>query len=452
MAKKKKRKLKKSVKVGCSVIILLLVLGIVGLVRSCAMPARDSVSQNDEQGDLVESAVDKNAEMAEKLQAFIHQYTRLDTTNISISVYDLSAKEQVFAWHDKQLMPPASCMKLLTAVTALKRLGMDHRYVEQAFACGEVRGGTLYGALILQFDDDPLCLDLGSLIRSVRDKGVERIEGSVIVDMLRNDTLKAHPSAATWDIPYHKLPPLLRGRGYVERNVRQLLAQNGISVKQNPLLCPNLIGIDIEQEPIRWHNQVNGMVARSRCLAKEENRLTDLISPMIIHSSNIKADALCWHIDNYMSRFVGTTGTACQQMHAFIEENLQYPEHMREGFVINDGSGLSPHNRLNADFLVQLLVYAWRHPDMRNYLLDEALATPAHPVRHGSLLGRMSAPMFRDRVFCKTGTLTTIGASSLSGYIHASDDHWYAFSVINEDSPVAESRIYQDDFCRVFVK
>jgi D-alanyl-D-alanine carboxypeptidase len=113
---------------------------------------------------------------------------------------------------------------------------------------------------------------------------------------------------------------------------------------------------------------------------------------------------------------------------------------------------LSPDNRLTVHFLVGLLRYAYNDESMRQVLIDEALATPGHPIRHGSLLGRMTASEYRDRIFVKTGTLTTIGLSSLAGYAQTTDGRWLVFAIINEDSPVAESRMFQDRFCRELVK
>ena len=84
-------------------------------------------------------------------------------------------------------------------------------------------------------------------------------------------------------------------------------------------------------------------------------------------------------------------------------------------------------------------------------MVDELLATPNDPVRQGSLTGRMTEPLFTGRVFGKTGTLTTVGVSSLSGYCLSDGGRWYAFSVISEDTPVAESRLLQDALCKVLV-
>ena len=89
---------------------------------------------------------------------------------------------------------------------------------------------------------------------------------------------------------------------------------------------------------------------------------------------------------------------------------------------------------------------------IRRYFIDEALATPDSGLRRGSLLSRMSRPEYRGKIFCKTGTMTTKGGSSLAGYIHSDDGHWYAFAIINVDSPVAEARIFQDKLCKMMIK
>ena len=87
---------------------------------------------------------------------------------------------------------------------------------------------------------------------------------------------------------------------------------------------------------------------------------------------------------------------------------------------------------------------------LKNYFINEALASPAS-ARSGSLLTRMARPEYRDRIFVKTGTLVTKGGSSLSGYLQGRDGHWYIFSIIHEDSPVADARIFQDRLCKMMM-
>ena len=58
--------------------------------------------------------------MTERLLRFIASPTRLDTTDIAVSMWDLSSNTPVLQWHDQELMVPASSLKLLTAISALK--------------------------------------------------------------------------------------------------------------------------------------------------------------------------------------------------------------------------------------------------------------------------------------------------------------------------------------------
>lgn len=125
--------------------------------------------------------------------------------------------------------------------------------------------------------------------------------------------------------------------------------------------------------------------------------------------------------------------------------------HVMKGFVINDGSGLSPANRLDARFLVDILKYARDDKQMYEFFRDEAFATPSEGARCGSLQSRFSRPDLRGRIFVKTGTIVTIGASSLAGYLHGVDGHEYIFSIINANSPVAEGRLFQDRLCRLMM-
>jgi len=450
MAKKKKRRLKKSVKIGCAIIIALLALGICSIVHFCSMANKNAESEIPDSISSQYAAT--NPEIKERIEKLINAPQRLDTNKIAITVYDLTANAPIVQWHDSRLFPPASCLKILTAVTALKRLGVNHQYVESVAIDGEVDKGTLYGTVLFTLDDDPICETIAPLVKALRDYGIKRIEGHMILDLLRSDTLRAHASAASWDIPYHKVPILLKGRPRIERDLTYLLHSYGITLHKNPSFTDSRFsGIDEKNNPIEWRLAVKTIANRAKVIYSQSTPLTDVIKPMMTNSSNIKADALFYHLDHAFDRFAGPDGTNKHLVESFIEENLKYPEDKRQGFVINDGSGLSPDNLVTADFLLQLLIYAWNDDDIRHVFIDKALASP-YSDRRGSLLGRMSAPMFRGKVFVKTGTLTTIGASSLSGYAKGQDGHWYVFSIINEDSPVAESRIYQDKICKELVR
>lgn len=376
-------------------------------------------------------SVSADSLMQVKLARFVAQPTRLDTSDIALSVWDLSAQTNVFQWHDQELMVPASSLKLLTAISAMKRLGTEHCYKERVMITGDVSGGVLEGDAIFQADDNPMVESLDEYVAALKRAGIREIRGRMVLNLMRPDTLRAHHTASFWDIPYNRTPILLKGAPRVVQEMRMMLRNAGIESPR-----------PVVEEGVRIY-------AAKKILLDKTTKMRDIIAPMLIHSSNIKADALHYHILNYQNRYTASIGQRECHVDVFLRENLGYDT---SRFTLNDGSGLSPENMVSADFLLELLKYAWNEPEIKDVLINEALATPGHPTRRGSLVSRMRSPLYQDRIFCKTGTLTSIGASSLCGYAHGRNGHWYAFAIINRDSPVEESRLYQDLLCKVLVK
>ena len=372
--------------------------------------------------------------MSLQLDSMMRQPMRLDTSRIAISVYNITTQQQIFSFHDQQRLSPASCMKIATALACIETLGIDHRFSESLQVRGTMKGDTLVGNLLLKADDDPLLESLDPLVKRLKAQGISHLRGNVYLDLAREDTLRPHPTAKTWDIPYYKTPLLLKGRSYIERNLMATLRINGITVKRDATVRPT---------------------GRYRYMVWSSHALRDVITPMLIHSSNIKADALFGHLDLKAGklrnkRLQWNTRHALQE---YLEATFRQDSTINmQGFVVNDGSGLSPDNRLTASFLVTLLKHAFNDKAIRDYFINEALATPGEPGRTGSLLSRMSQQQYRGRIFCKTGTMVTVGTSSLAGFCKGHDGQWLIFAIINTDSPVAESRMFQDRLCKQLMK
>lgn len=436
MAKKKKRKLKRWVKVVLWSMMLALGTWIIWWPANVLLEYWEEASLKDTQRNTFQpenvlTTHEADSAMAKKVLRFIESATRLDTANIAVSVWDLSSNSPVVQWHDQELMVPASSLKLLTAISALKRLGHDHKYTEKVLMTGTLKNGILHGDIIFQADDNPMVETLNEYTNAISRAGIRKIDGRLILNLMRTDTLKAHHTASLWDIPYNRTPILLKGAPRVAQEIRLLLKQAGVDAP-----------LPIIEEGMKIY-------PTARVLKSKTTDMTDVIAPMLIFSSNIKADALYYHVDHYKDRYTTGIGKREPVLDAFLRENLRYDT---TGFILNDGSGLSPENMVSADFLLSLLRYAWTEPEIKDILINEALATPGHPTRRGSLIYRMNDPIFVNRIFCKTGTLTSIGASSLCGYAHGRNGRWYAFAIVNRNSPVEESRLYQDMLCKVLIK
>lgn len=84
-------------------------------------------------------------------------------------------------------MQPGSAMKLVTSIVALDRLGGAHTGRTRLLSSAPVQDGTLKGDLVVQGGADPEFgqAALWMLLRELRDQGIRRIEGDVLLDRQR---------------------------------------------------------------------------------------------------------------------------------------------------------------------------------------------------------------------------------------------------------------------------
>lgn len=438
--KKKKRKLKKSVKRGCLGIILFVVLFAGLTIYECTRPRGEAevprIEWLEREPDHTDSL------LAQRLDKVVRTPMHIDTASLGICIYDLQQHATVYTHHPDELMTPASCMKLLTAIAALKGLGCDHCYESRLFTRGAVANGTLQGDVMLCLDDDPEVESLVPFAQALSQKGIQRIEGKVFLDLVRRDTLRQHHTAMPWDIPYRKLTLLLKGEEVVKKNV-----VSAFPIKNDDVIVGSFGSTSPAAEAgglPTYGTDWNEVFALKHCL-------TQPMTPMLTNSSNIKAESIYHHLHHHQRRWwEEADGTeAPYSVARFLEEEMGMNV---ADYVINDGSGLSPDNRLTARLLTRLLIYAYKEEDVFHILKDKTLATPGNAPRRGSLTTRMSKPEYRGRIFCKTGTLATKAVSSLSGYAQGKDGRWYAFSIINTNTAVFDGRRFQDAICKELIR
>ncbi len=445
--KKKKRKLKKSVRRGCLSFLLIMLVLTGAIVYECSRSPEEKEIVQAEKVPLGPDLTDTL--LAEKLHHLVSTAPRVDSAQMAVCVYDIDHQCYVYEHRSHQLMTPASCMKLLTGITAMKRLGVNHHYHNQVFIRGSVSNGVLYGDLILVMDDDPMVDSFTPYISGLRKRGINRIEGGVVLDLMRTDTLRQHHTAKPWDISYHRVPLLMKGEKRVRRELMAALAAQDIRLHENPLFTfLGLLNVNKEKEPQRYQLALKTARIGAELIHDERHPIQYAMIPMLNYSDNILAECIFHHTNHALDRWGGGRMEENHAVCTFVREEMS--DRCSDPYVINDGSGLSPENRLTADFLTHLMVYAYEQPDIRNALIEEALASPGGS-RRGSLTGRMHQSVFHNKIFCKTGTLTATGVSSLTGYAQGADGRWLAFSILNENTAVLESRAFQDRLCRILV-
>ena len=346
-----------------------------------------------------------------------------ETSQLGLMVYDLRADTVLYEHHARQLMRPASTMKLVTAITALDRLGGDYQYRTRLCYTGDIQDGKLNGNIYCVGGFDPMVTadDIRSLVESMHLQGLDTLEGNVLADCSMKDTL-AYGEGWCWDDDNPRLTPLSVGRKDIF--VNQLL----LAMQRDSIVLRN-VGVGRATCP-----------SGARLLGEIHRPLTDVLWRMMKNSDNFFAESMLYQIAASVGRRPARAADARQAIKQLVG---------RIGLGDNpyrfaDGSGLSLYNYVSAELEVMLLRYAWRNRRIYDCL------EPSLPVAgvDGTLEKRMKGEFTLGNVRAKTGTLT--GISSLAGYLYAFDGRPLAFCIINQGvMRNKDGKDFQDRVCEV---
>ena len=362
----------------------------------------------------------------EKQQALdqLCQSPIFETSQLGLYVYDLTDGQPLYAINAAQRMRPASCQKIVTAVTALNFLKEDYKLTTDFRIAGTVSGGVLGGDLIVVGGMDPLVTadELLQAAASIKQQqGIETIAGNIIYDCsMRENTPLGW--GWCWDDDYGPLSALLvDGKDNFENKWLDALSKAGIKVSYNSSRADKKGG--------RQQKSVYAI----------RHYLDDLLVPMMKNSDNIFAECLFYQT----AATTGKKGAGHKETAQRTEELLNKIGVDPSPYKVADGSGLSLYNYASAEMLVALLGYAWRTESIRQHLL------PSLPIAgyDGTLQKRMIGTEAEGNVRAKTGTVT--GISSLAGYLTTASGHVLAFAIINQGiNSSAMGRAFQDKVCQ----
>ncbi len=345
----------------------------------------------------------------------------LESTQLGLLVYDLTADSAIFSYGARQTLRPASTMKLLTAVTAIDCLGSNYELRTSMYYTGMVRDSVLDGDIYLVGGMDPLFddVDLQTFAERVQRLGIDSIHGHLVADVSFKEE-NIFGEGWCWDDDNARLSPLLVSRKdeFLGRFL-SLLQQLGISTED--VFC------------------TYGTLPRNaQHLYSRYHPLDELLYPMMKESDNLYAESLFFQIASALGHRPAKAVHARQAVKQMVS---------KMGFTgvpykVTDGSGLSLYNYVTPELLVCLLRYAYHHRHIYMYLY------PSLPVagEDGTLKTRMTGSYTRGNVKAKTGTVT--GVSSLAGYCRADSGHQLAFCIINQGVlKNSDGRDFQDRVC-----
>ena len=108
----------------------------------------------------------------------------LRTSQLALMVYDLDADSAIYCFNERQTMRPASTMKVITAVTALDKLGGSHQFKTELCYTGTIENRTLIGNVYCVGGFDPRFNtdDMHAFVESLQKMGVDTIRGMLYAD------------------------------------------------------------------------------------------------------------------------------------------------------------------------------------------------------------------------------------------------------------------------------
>lgn len=372
-------------------------------------------------------AIDSTLKWPENVMARLDRLMNeplLKKTQLGLMVYDLTADSAIYCVGEKQTMRPASTMKLVTAITAIDKLGGGYQFRTQLYYTGiierNILRGNLYcvGGMDPHFNND----DMRAFVESLQRMSIDTICGRLIADTSMKDDTRLGEGWC-WDDDNPSLTPLLIGTKdlFMER-FRQELRDGGITVVDN-------------EEAIANNKTKNRPLIH---LCSRFHSLDQVLMRMLKESDNLYAESVLYQVAASGGVKNASATHARQWIHKLITRIGLNPG----DYKFADGSGLSLYNYVSAELLVGLLRFAYHNQNIYGQLY------PALPIAgvDGTLEKRMKGAFTNGNVRAKTGTLT--GISSLAGYCTAANGHHLAFAIINQGVlRNASGRTFQDKVC-----
>lgn len=386
----------------------------------------NNVTDGQDNDDAVTDSLPWPQNLLKRIDNIFKSTTIFNTSAVGMKIYDLTADSTLFELNERQLLRPASTLKMIIAVTALDRLGSDYNFTTRIAYTGRVDSLSLVGNIYCKGGFDPtLCnSDIGDIADSIAAMGIDSIKGDICLDLTMKDGDRLGEGWC-WDDDNPVLSPLVVGRKdeFGDRLTRRL-RQKGIVLTGR---C-------------REDNMPGGV----HTIYKKVTPLATVMHRQLKRSDNLYSEAIFYQIaSDGMVRSRATARNGRQAVNRLISKFGFKPS----GYYIADGSGLSLYNYVSAELEVAFLRYAYRDKRIFETLYD---CLPIAGV-DGSLDERMRRGAAHNNVRAKTGTVT--GISSLAGYCTAANGHVLCFSIINSGIRYKSSgRNFQDKICQAMCK
>jgi serine-type D-Ala-D-Ala carboxypeptidase/endopeptidase (penicillin-binding protein 4) len=390
---------------------------------------------------------------------------QIPLSNVAVVVQPVDGNSPLLAHNATAVMNPASVMKLVTTYAALDLLGPAWTWTTAAWIENGAVDGRLNGNLYLKGSGDPRFAieHLWGLLRQLRVRGIQHIAGDIVLDRTVFNVPEIDPGAFDDKPmrPYNVGPDgllinfralrftLLADNGQPRilmetpseglRVDNRLKAGNGscgsdwkdaLTIRLIPeekgnrlefsgtysALCGER-SLNLSPLPAEAHTtglirslwqelggtlagQVRGgsvPVGAQRVAQHESPPLADAVRDINKFSNNVMARQVYLTIGNDSAP--ATAERARERIDTWLNgRGLRFRE-----LEIENGSGLSRHERISADSLNRLLLDAWKSP-----VMPEFVASMPIVGIDGTMKRRLKTSEARGRAHIKTGSLDSV--------------------------------------------
>jgi serine-type D-Ala-D-Ala carboxypeptidase/endopeptidase (penicillin-binding protein 4) len=339
-------------------------------------------------------------------------------------VYDLTAKQPLFALRANVGRPPASVEKLYTTVAALTELGPSATLKTTIRGDGHLGpGGVWHGNLYLVGGGDPTFGDgafntawehgygptANDLVHQLAHAGIKRVTGWVIGDAALFDGRRGGPATGyAPDVP--DFGGQLSALAYDHGSTFKKLNPGAFAAKE---LVLTMHGAGIGARPL--NRTLPAPTGTTQLASVESPPVNVMLKLMDVPSDDFFAEMLTKQLG---VRF-GTAGSITAGAQVISRQIAALGLHPN----IVDGSGLSRSDRSSPGEVVDLLKTVWNTPNGR--VLAASLPTVGV---NGTVQNIAAHTAAQGRCIAKTGTLNYV--TNLAGYCTARDNHVLAFALM----------------------
>lgn len=399
-----------------------------------------------------------------------------------VAVQTVASNKLLVAHNPDQLLIPASLTKLVTTAAVLDKWGSTHSFVTRVMHSGQRRGNTIKGNLVMVGAGDPYLVSekMWDFASQVKNLGINRVEGQILIDNglfpAKVDQVTA-TSTNAYDAPvtafginfntvtisvlpgtqigkpakvtlfpfaldsvqiHNRVVTVANGKGSRVEAVRtrgrssiKIIVSGRIAIdRRQPLTLyrsinePQRVASDYVRNFLRQHDvQVLGKKLYAH------RRLTPLTT-IKGYPLNYIVKGLNTFSNNYIADVLLKKLVPSGNGSVYLQDYLQQQVGIRSKFVLRDGSGLNPDNKLTARQLTTLLTHVAQRMDL---FPDFIASLPASGLE-GTVSERLAD--YRGLIRLKTATLSSpFSVSGLAGYYLSTRHGLVAFAILANGRP-----------------